>query len=394
MSTPSDRYDPAAIRARRPLAAALERDGHRLERVGARTWRLLCPFHAERTPSCIVYEADEHFHCFGCGAHGDVIRYVMLRDGVSFVAACRSLEGSAPPAAPAPDGGRPRLPKPPAGAPAPPRAWDRLLLAEQAVMNAALELYHERLLRAPGALEYLRRRGVPLSVVRACRVGYADGRSLARALGPEERDLAEALTLLRPDPDRPDRYRERMAGRIVVPELRGGDCIWMIGRRPDDRSRAKYLALEGEKPVLGQERVRGCAEVGLCEGVFDYLWAIGGIELPVCSPCGTHFPAERLGFLARARVVYGFLDGDHAGRSAAAAFGEKLGERWRPVRLPEGQDLNDLGRAEGGGHAVRRLLLAASGETGEAEVGAGTAGPGDGASARRGANEGRYAAWG
>ncbi len=71
-------------------------------------------------------------------------------------------------------------------------------------------------------------------------------------------------------------------------------------------------------------------------------------KLPAFSPCGTHLPAERLGFLARAEVVYGVLDGDEAGRAAAERFGEQLGERWRPIRLPEGCDLNDLGRRPSG----------------------------------------------
>jgi DNA primase len=81
-------------------------------------------------------------------------------------------------------------------------------------------------------------------------------------------------------------------------------------------------------------------------------------RLAACSPCGTHLPAERLGFLARAERVYGVFDGDEAGRAAAARFADRLGARWRPLRLPEGQDLNDLGRRSDGRAEFFRLLAA------------------------------------
>ena len=66
-----------------------------------------------------------------------------------------------------------------------------------------------------------------------------------------------------------------MVGRIVVPELRGGQTVWMIGRSLDEPSASpKYLALGGERPVLGFERAVGRKEAILCEGVFDYLTAV------------------------------------------------------------------------------------------------------------------------
>ena len=71
-------------------------------------------------------------------------------------------------------------------------------------------------------------------------------------------------------------------------------------------------------------------------------------HLPAVSPCGTHLPVERLGFLARAKVVYGLFDGDPAGHQAAERFAVHLGARWRPLTLPDGCDLNDLGRRPDG----------------------------------------------
>ena len=69
--------------------------------------------------------------------------------------------------------------------------------------------------------------------------------------------------------------------------------------------------------------------------------------------------ADRLAFLTCAETVYGVLDGDDAGREAALRFGALLGDRWRPLRLPAGCDLNDLGRAPGGRDEFDRLLAAA-----------------------------------
>ena len=89
--------------------------------------------------------------------------------------------------------------------------------------------------------------------------------------------------------------RERFAGRVVVPELRGGQPVWFIGRYPDERKvRVKYLGLPGERPILGFERAAGRREVYLTEGVFDWLTAVSW-HLPAFSTCGTDFPPDRLG---------------------------------------------------------------------------------------------------
>ena len=150
--------------------------------------------------------------------------------------------------------------------------------------------------------------------------------------------------------------RERFAGRIVIPELRGGQPIWFLGRQPTRATaRVKYLGLPGEKPVLGFERAAGRREVYLVEGAFDWLTAVSW-HLPAFSTCGTDFPADRLGWLARARVIFGVFDADRAGVEAAERFRATLGDRWLPIALPEGEDLNDLGRQPGGRGLFFRLV--------------------------------------
>jgi hypothetical protein len=93
----------------------------------------------------------------------------------------------------------------------------------------------------------------------------------------------------------------------------------------------------------------------MAEGVFDWLTGVSW-GLPVFSSCGTALPANRLGWLARAQLVWGLLDADRGGREGGARFGAALGQRWYPLELPEGCDLNDLGSQPDGRSTFFRIL--------------------------------------
>jgi hypothetical protein len=82
-------------------------------------------------------------------------------------------------------------------------------------------------------------------------------------------------------------------------------------------------------------------------GLVNWLTAIGW-GLAAFSTCGTDIPADRLGWLARARTIFGVMDADRGGRAGAERFGAVLGSRWRPLELPDGLDLNDLGQRPDG----------------------------------------------
>lgn len=354
MAATAYRYDVDVLRRDHPIADVVEGYGIEL-RPGGRSLVGRCPFHADGgRPNLRVYPETDSYYCFRCAVGGDTIDFVRRRENVGFNEACQRLSGIEAGRRPAP-----------AAAPTPrsrPRRWEALNLEEQVVMNTACALYQHALQQEPRALVYLRARNIPDWVIRQCALGYADGHSLEAYLrGRSGLRIAQDLGLLRP-PSRSNRsvhLREFLAGRIVVPELRGGQCIWFIGRSLDaQHARLKYLALDGERPVLGFERAAGLREAFLCEGVFDYLTAVSW-KLPAFSPCGTHLPAERLGFLARARAVYGALDADDAGRSAAQRFAEQLGDRFKPLSLPEGCDLNDLSRRPEGQGEFFQLLVAA-----------------------------------
>lgn len=345
MQNVQERLDARTIKRSRLLSDVVTAEGVELRRSGEGRYRGRCPFHDDSTPSLLVDDRDGHYHCFGCGAHGDAIDFVSRRRGLSFTDACRALAESGP--APGKPGVDRKLTHV--------RRWERLRLDEQVVMNTAGAIYQHTLWRTPKALEYLRSRGIPDRVTRECGVGYSDGHSLEGYLRRTHGlRAAQELGLLR----RQGGLRELMANRVVVPEIRSGQYIWFIGRLIEERAGSpKYLALGGGRPVLGYERAAGRAEVFLCEGVFDFLTAVAW-KLPAFSACGTSLPADRLGFLARARVVWGVLDGDEAGRRAAERFGEQLGARWRPLQLPGGRDLSDLAREPEGRATFERLLAA------------------------------------
>jgi hypothetical protein len=98
-------------------------------------------------------------------------------------------------------------------------------------------------------------------------------------------------------------------------------------------------------------------------GLVNWLTAVSW-NLSAFSTCGTDFPFDRLGWLARARVIFGVLDADSAGNAAAARFASALGRRWVPIQLPDGTDLNDLGCRSDGRALFFRLVSAAREQAG------------------------------
>ena len=144
----------------------------RLARSG-RQWKGCCPFHGEKTPSFYVYE-DGHYHCFGCGAHGDAIGFVMQSEGAGFMEAVERLAAEAGLEVPKPS---------PEAAEA-----ERRRLDLAAVLDAAQASYHRRLFLPEGrhALAYLRGRGLSEETIRRFGLGWSgEGRgALAAELAP------------------------------------------------------------------------------------------------------------------------------------------------------------------------------------------------------------------
>jgi len=212
---------------------------------------------------------------------------------------------------------------------------------EYKVLAAATDLYANRLLSDGLALSYMAGRGFPRELLERYRVGYASGGELIAYLRWRRLSLGAAVRtgLITDD------GREFLAGRIVFPELREGQPVWLIGRvlpTPDGRACAPgptYLGLPGCKPLMGwDDAIRDTRAASVLEGPMDLLalrkWGVPGLAL-----CGTGASPATLELLRRWERLYGMLDNDTAGQEGTARLVETLGSRLIPVSLPP--DVND-----------------------------------------------------
>ena len=350
------------LRARTPLHGLIGRKTRLLK--SGRNWKGCCPFHGEKTPSFYVY--DDHFHCFGCGAHGDAITFVMRADGASFPEAVERLAAEA----------GMEVPKPSAQE----VARERRARDLHAVMAAAAEAYHRRLFLPEGrpALDYLLRRGLKEATIRAFALGWApSGRGAIaadlRGEGVTEDQLVEA-GLLRPGEAR-DPPRDFFYARVMFPiRDRRGRVIAFGGRilgdgqpkyvnSPETPLFRKRLGLYGLD--LAREGAFRGATVVAVEGYMDVIALHQGGFTGAVAPLGTALTAEQLQELWRLspEPVLCF-DGDAAGARAAARAAEvalpliTTENTLRFATLPAGEDPDTL-TAKGGPAAFQSVLDAA-----------------------------------
>jgi len=348
-SGPPTHIDAERLRQAHPIADLLARYGIALRRSGtALVGR--CPFHADGgRPNLTVFPRSGRWVCFRCQARGDAIDFVQQLEHLTFRQAAERLSAEA---ARSPFARRRGDPSPRPTRSAEPTA--RRDPTQTAVLAATVELYKSRLLSDPAALAYLAGRGFGRDLVERAQLGYAAGDELGpsllrRGYAPS---VARRLGLLRSD------GREMLAGRIVVPQFRQGQPVWLIGRLLDPgRDGPRYLGLPGRKPLLGWGEARP-APRGVClvEGPMDLLalrqWGVPGLAL-----CGTGVSPATLDLLGRWERLYAVLDADAAGRAATARLVEALGSRVIPVALPPGiKDPAELAPLPDG-HALFRAAI-------------------------------------
>ncbi|MFN6954492.1 MAG: DNA primase [Acetobacteraceae bacterium] len=364
MALPPDFLDD--LRARTPLPGLIGRRA-RLTRSG-RNWKACCPFHNEKSPSFYVY--DDHYHCFGCGAHGDAITFVMQTEGASFMEAVERLAAEAGLEVPKPS---PREAE---------RERERRDL--HGVLAAAADAYARRL-RAPegaDALAYLRRRGVSEESIARFGLGWSgDGRGgLVSELANQgiATEQMEQAGLLRRRDD--GSLAEAFFNRVMFPiRDRRGRVIAFGGRTLGD-AQPKYVngpetALFAKRRSLyGLDLARDSAfrgaRVVVVEGYLDViaLDQAGRGEKPAfapVAPLGTALTEEQLEEIWRLtpEPVLCF-DGDAAGARAAARAAEMALPRiaaertLRLATLPPGEDPDSL-IGKGGAAGFGAVLSAA-----------------------------------
>ncbi len=374
--------DIARVRAETDVLAVFTE--HLALRRAGRRYVGLCPFHGEKTPSFQVNVEQGLYHCFGCGASGDVITFVREIEHLDFVGAVERLASKA--------GITVRHDSERANQDRSQRV--RLV----AIVRKALEWYHQRLLQAPDAREaraYLRGRGYDSDVVRQFELGWA----------PESWDaLMRDLNLTRSDAidtglglvNRHDRLNDQFRARILFPIFDvNGDPIGFGGRKlpgtegpkyknsPETKLYQKSRVLYGlnwaKKGVVDEDRVV------VCEGYTDVI-AFHRVGVPLAvATCGTSLTEEHVRVLKNfsRRVILAY-DADGAGQNAAEQFYEwerRFEMDLAVVSLPDGADPADVARTEPAalrdgvekakpflGFRVDRMLAAADLRTPEGRV--------------------------
>jgi DNA primase len=343
----------------RTLLSALVGKSVKLQRAG-REWKAPCPFHNEKTPSFYVNDDKGFYHCFGCSAHGDAIRWMTEQRGLPFIDAVKELAASAGMDMPAPD----------------PRAAER---AERQsglhdVMAAAESWFREQLAGIDGAeaRTYLKKRGISDDLATAFGLGFApDSRGKLKAALARFGDdmLVEAGLLISvEDKDPYDRFR----GRLMIPirDARGR-CI-AFGGRILGAGEPKYLN-SPDTPLFDKGRTlwnldragpasRKAGRLIAVEGYMDAIALAGAGIDEVVAPLGTaltEYQLERMWRLTDVPILC--FDGDGAGQKAALRAATRAlpllgnGKSLGIVALPQGEDPDDVIRA-GGRALVQRFL--------------------------------------
>jgi DNA primase len=337
------------LRARTPLAALVGRRV-KLARSG-RQYKGCCPFHAEKTPSFYVYE--DGFHCFGCGAHGDAISFVMQTEGAAFMDAVTRLASEAGMEVPAPT---------PQAAEA-----ERQRLDVFAVLTQAEALFRRLLREQEGAaaLAYLRGRDITDATIDQYGLGFAPaarGALIAalREAGIEPAQLVEAG--LAQDSD--TGIRALFFDRVIFPIRDANGRTISFGGRTLGDGQPKYLngpesrVFMKRRSLYGLDRARPAARNGaaviVVEGYMDVLRLHQSGFLGAVAPLGTALTAEQMEVLWRlSPSPILCFDGDAAGGRAAGRTLElalPLAQPDRTLRvaaLPSGEDPDSLVRTRG-----------------------------------------------
>ena len=336
----------------------------KLRRKTGHSYAGLCPFHNEKTPSFIVDENKGFYHCFGCGAHGNIFDFMVNAFHMSFPEAVEQLAGQA------------GLPMPVMSERQQKEVKKRKSLFE--IMEEACRFYEHKLLEHDGekAVAYLKKREISRSLASRFRLGYAtvfsDMHKHLLEKGADIKDL-EALGLVtKPDPTGSRKQKDYFRDRLMFPITnRQGKVIAFGGRIMTD-GEPKYLnspetELFHKSDVLyglhqALDAVHKTGEILVCEGYVDVISLHGaGIEIAV-APLGTALTEDHLKLLwSLSDEPFLCFDGDKAGIKASYRACDRAlpmlagGKSLRFVFLPDDLDPDDFIKQRGA-EAFREYL--------------------------------------
>jgi DNA primase len=332
-----------------------------LRRSGA-TWKGLCPFHGEKTPSFHVNGDKGFFHCFGCGLGGDVIKFVELYDKVTFPEAVRQLAARAGLPVPEPEDANQDAQEQ--------RDREALLKAHE----VAAAWFREQLATPAGAAarRQLQDRGLSQQTIEQLGAGYAP----AAREGLKARLVMEGFTVAlllrsgllveREEQTVVDRFRNRM----MIPICRDNGAIVAFGGRAMDAGQQPKYLNSPETPIyvkgrtlyglhLSKAAITRAKHAVMVEGYFDVAQAIQAGITNVVASSGTALTPAQARLLKRftTKVVLSF-DPDVAGQGAAARSSELLvaeGFQVNVAMMPAGEDPDTFIRTHGGAAYQERL---------------------------------------
>ncbi|MCP1772146.1 DNA primase [Neisseria perflava] len=288
---------------------------------GGANYMACCPFHKEKSPSFSVSPSKQFYHCFGCGAHGSAIGFLMEYQGLGFTEAVQYLADRVGMVVPR-VGGRADNPEQRAE-----RKKKQQTLEE--TMQACADFYQGRLKAAPEAQQYLDKRGLNAEIIAHYGLGYApDGwQPLAQVFQPyPSTPLVESGQVIHNEEQ--GRYYDRFRHRIMFPIRDSKGQVIGFGGRVLDDSKPKYLN-SPDTPLFdkgrnlyglyeGRAAIKEAGRILVVEGYMDVVaLAQFGVGYAVAS-LGTSTTAEHVKLLMRQTdSIYFCFDGDSAGRKAA-----------------------------------------------------------------------------
>ena len=332
-----------------------------LKKAGS-TYKGLCPFHNEKTPSFHVNQEKGFFHCFGCGTGGDVVKFVELQEKLAFPEAVRLLAR------------RFGLRVPESGDPERDAAADARREALLKVHDLAAGFYQRQLAEPAGrgARANLEARGIRPETIERLGLGYAPPqrdslrRQLAGAGQPLDVLLESGLVVERDGGEVVDRFRNR----LMIPICRDSGSVVAFGGRALVAGQQPKYVNSPESPLYTKSRtlyglhltkgaIRRLGYAVMVEGYFDFAQVVQAGVQPAVASCGTAVTAHQARLLRRfaSKVIISF-DPDDAGRTAATRTGELLiGEDLQVniATLPDGEDPDTCVRRHGAARYAEAL---------------------------------------